>query len=126
MITSSAIKCIKASLLQPGDILLEAERPLARVIHRKAHKDVLIWRPEDSDDPWDVLPQAKEITIYRPAIPNFDLLVDLIAAHLHQARNPSWPGRWGWTEVPRDTKELYRAHAWAIVTEWQRREDATS
>lgn len=116
------IKRIKASLLQRGDILLEAERPLARVVHRKAHKDVLVWREQDDENPWDVFPQAKEVTIYRPAKPNLDLLIDLIAAHLHQACNPSWPGRWGWTEVPEETKANYRIRAEAIVTEWQRRE----
>lgn len=60
------IKRIKASLLQRGDIIIEAERPLARIVHRKAEKDVVVWRDQDTEDPWDVIPQGDEVTIYRP------------------------------------------------------------
>jgi hypothetical protein len=61
------IKRIKASLLQPGDRLhVETEKPLVSVIHRD-QKDVLVWRKQDEEAPWDVFPEDKWITIYRPS-----------------------------------------------------------
>lgn len=37
--------------------------------------------------------------------------IDEKAERLFYDENPTWPRRWGWTEVPRDRKEEYRTRA---------------
>jgi hypothetical protein len=64
---SASIQHIAAMAIRRGDLLIEAERPLARVVHRRAEADVLVWRDGDEEeDPWDAFPQGKMVTIYRP------------------------------------------------------------
>jgi hypothetical protein len=63
------IKRINASLLKRGDLIVESERPLDRIFHRSEHNDVLVWREQDKDEdsPWDIFPEGKYVTIYRPS-----------------------------------------------------------